>query len=201
MIRDALWARAEGGRATELRPVNPVNFIQHMLCIDLARRGDDAQARAERLECLKHIPAIQGVVYLSDLHMRDHGLEPSFRTGASRFATTIWLSHSWTKADLLNTLATRGHFGYGWRGVEAAASGYFGRPAAELNLTQAAFVASRMGDSGTDPWCEPAAATTIRNRILERMRDNGSIDEDMRHAAAVVPLELAPAPPGHRCGP
>jgi membrane peptidoglycan carboxypeptidase len=139
------------------------------------------------------------VVYLSELHMRDHGLKPSFRTGASRFATTIWLSHAWTKEQLLNTLAARGDFGYGWRGAEAASHGYFGRAAAALDPPQAAFVASRMGDSGTDPWCEPAAATTIRNRILERMRHNGAIGEEARHAAAAVPLALAPPPIDHRC--
>ena len=200
MIRDALWARADGGRATELRPINPISFVRYSACHELAVHSDDPRALAERrAECHKHLPAIRGVEYLSNLHMRDHRLESSFRMGASKFATTIWLTRSWTKEDFLNTLALRGDFGYGWRGAEAAALGYFGRPAAELDLSQAAFIASRIGDLGIDPWCAPVGATTMRNRTLEKMRNNGVIDDDALHAAAAAPLELAPAPVDHRC--
>ena len=201
LLRDALWARADGGRATELRPVNPINFVQHRLCRALAARQDDPQLRVERrTACLKQLPAIQGVDYVSGLHMRDHQLEArSFRMGISQFATAVWLTRSWTKDSLLDTLAARGEFGQGWRGVDAAARGYFGRVATELTLPQAATLASRVGDAGTDPWCETAAATGMRNRILDRMRENGVIDEAAWQAARSARFELAPPPPAHRC--
>ena len=201
LLKEALWARADGGRATELRPVNPINFVQHRVCRALAARQDDPQLRIERrTECLKQLPAIQGVDYLSGLHMRDHQLEArSFRMGISQFATAVWLTRSWTKDSLLATLAARGEFGQGWRGVDAAALGYFGRAASDLTLPQAATLASRIGDSGTDPWCETATATAMRNRILDRMQENGVIDETAWRAARSAPFELAAAPPAHRC--
>ncbi len=201
LLREAIWARADGGPATELRPVNPINFVQHRVCRALAARQDDPKLRVERrTECLKQLPAIPAVDYLSDLHMRDHQLEArSFRMGISQFATAVWLTRSWTKESLLDTLAARGEFGQGWRGVDAAARGYFGREAARLTLPQAAMIASRAGDPGTDPWCETEAATGMRNRILDRMRENGVIDEAAWHAARSAPFELAAAPPAHRC--
>ena len=201
LVREALWARADGGQATELRPINPVNFVQHRVCRALAARQDDPQLRVERrAECLKQLPAIQGVDYLSGLHMRDHQLEAqSFRMGISQFATAVWLTRSWTKDSLLDTLAARGEFGAGWRGVDAASRGYFARSAAELTLPQAAALAALVGDRGTDPWCETDAATGMRNRILDRMRENGVIDEPAWQAARSAPFELAAAPPAHRC--
>ncbi len=61
LLREALWARADGGPATELRPINPINFVQHRVCRALAARQDDPKVRGERrAECLKQLPAIQG---------------------------------------------------------------------------------------------------------------------------------------------
>jgi hypothetical protein len=193
LLREALWARAEGGRATELTAVNPINFIHHRVCRALAARHDVAATRAERrAECLKQLPAIQGVDYLSGLHIREHSVAPGFREGITQFATAVWLTRSWTKDSLLDTMAARGEFGYGWRGVEAAARGYFGRSAAQLTLPQTALIASRIGDSRTDPWCEPEVAIAMRNRILASMRDNGAIPESDFREASTASLELAP---------
>ena len=89
LLREALWARADGGRATELKPVNPINFIHHRVCRALAARHDVAATRAERrAECLKQLPAIQGVDYLSGLHIREHNVAPGFREGITQFATS-----------------------------------------------------------------------------------------------------------------
>ena len=198
LMLEALWARADGGRATELRPVDPVNFVQHRVCRALAIRYDDPKVRGERrAECLKSMPAVQGVDYLSSVHMQDHNVEPrSFRMAIGQFATAVWLTRSWTREEFLNTLAARGDFGYGWRGIDAAARGYFGRAAADLTLPQAALIGSRVGDPVTDPWCEPEAATEMRNRILTRMRENGAIPESDLQAASLSELGLASPPEG-----
>jgi hypothetical protein len=200
LLREALWARANGGPATELRPVNPIAIVQHYTCIELAENVDNPQERAARLaDCRQHLPAIQGVEYLAGVHMRDHHIEPSFRTAIGRVATAVWMTRSWTREEFLDTLATRSEFGPGWRGVEAASRGYFDRAAAELTLPQAAVLAAFVGDRGTDPWCDPEAATGMRNRILDRMRENAVIDEATWDAARSSPFELAAPPPAHRC--
>lgn len=200
LLREALWARANGGPATELRPVNPIAIVQHVACRELAENDEDPQERAERLaRCRKHLPAIQGVEYLAGVHMRDHHIEASLPTALGRVATAVWMTRSWTREEFLDTLATRSEFGPGWRGVEAAARGYFNRAAADLTLPQAAALAALVGDRGTDPWCDPEAGMQMRDRILERLRENGAIDEAAWHAARSAPFELAAPPPAHRC--
>lgn len=198
LMLEALWARADGGRASELRPINPVNFVQHRACRALAIRYDDPKVRGERrADCLKSMPAVQGVDYLSTVHMQDNQVEPrSFRMAIGQFATAVWLTRSWSKEEFLNTLAMRGEFGFGWRGVDAAARGYFDRPVEQLALQETALIASRVGDTRTDPWCEPAAAVDMRNRILMRMRDNGAISASDLQAASSAELRLTSPPEG-----
>lgn len=199
LLSHALWARAGGGRATELRGVNPVNLAGLMVCSHLAGGSDDAQSldAGSLAECAKWQPALQGMEYLAALHGEDHQIRrASFRGGASSMATMLRLSYSWTRDDFLNTLAARADFGYGWKGVDAAAHGFFGRRAVDLTLAQAAFLASRVGDIRTDPWCEPEAATAMRNRVLDRMRDNGAISQAEAQAASVAALSLTSPPEG-----
>ena len=197
LISHALWARAGGGRATELRAVNPINVAGLMVCSNLNGGSDDPQSLdAENLaECAKWLPALQGLEYLSNLHGQDHQVKrASFRGGASSMATMLRLTYSWTRDEFLNTLAAQADFGYGWKGVEAAARGFFGRSAIDLTLAESAFLASRVGDTRTDPWCEPAAATAMRNRVLDRMRINGAVSPTDSQAASVAELGLVPAP-------
>ncbi|MDP2317734.1 MAG: transglycosylase domain-containing protein [Acidobacteriota bacterium] len=197
---EALWARAEGGTATDLNPFRPTNMAQLVVCLARAEGEDDRDLQAEaQAACrTRHMPAFGAVVYLSEQHVRDAGLaEPGFREGHARFVTTIWLARSWTKAELLATLAERGEFGLGFRGLEAAAQGYFGHSAAQLTLPQVAMVASLVGDAGPDPWCEPAEAAGRRHRILERMRDNQTITEQAFLAADRSELNLGTPPVAH----
>ena len=195
LLLDALWARAEGGRADALRPITPISLAQLAACVAMAEGRNDN----ERIDHCRHVmPGLPGVEYLATLHLQDSGVERnSFRGGHGQFATVVWMTRSWSKEDFVNTLAARGRFGNGWRGVEAAARGLFGREAAALTLAQVAVVASRVGDSNADPWCEPEAAGAMRDRILGRMLENGIIDHASFERARAEPLGLA-TPPGNR---
>lgn len=200
LVGDAIWARAEGGRATAIKPINPVNMGQFVFCSERAQHErDETLRRASRAECRTYLPALPAMEYLSDLHLRDAGLEQApFRRGHARLVTTIWLTRSWTKAELVDTLAERGEFGAAFRGVEAAAQGYFGRAAAQLTLPQAATVAGLLANRRTDPWCDPAAAATLRHRVLEGMLDNDAIDAQAYGAADRSELDLGPPPVNHQ---
>lgn len=200
LIGEALWARAEGGTATDLNPFRPLNMAQLLVCMAQAETIDDRDQQAgAQAECrTRYMPAFGAVVHVSGQHLRAAGFtEPGFREGHARFVTTIWLARSWSKADLLATLVERGEFGMGFRGFEAAALGYFGRPAAQLTLPQVAMVAALIGDSRPDPWCDPAEAAKLRHRILERMRDNQAIDEQALLAADRSELNLGAPPAAH----
>ena len=194
VILDALWARAGGGTATSLRPINHITIAQMAACVLQAEGANDN----ERLARCRHVlPAMPGLEYLSALHINDSGGERnSFLGGHGALGTTIWMTRSWTKEEFLNTLAARGIFGFGWRGVTAAAQGYFGRGANALTAAQAAFVASRLGDNRPDPWCDAKASTAMRDRVLDSMRENGALTDDDYRQASAAPLDLAPPPEG-----
>src|SRR5688572_26657889 len=100
LVGEAIWARAEGGRATALKPINPINMGQFVLCQERAQRErDETLRRVSRAQCGTYLPALPAMEYLSDLHLRDAGLEKApFRRGHARLVTTIWLTRSWTKS-------------------------------------------------------------------------------------------------------
>jgi Transglycosylase len=202
LLADALWARANGGQATALTPVTPVSMAQFIACIAIEDFKDTTPGDARRVEaCRGYLPALPGVEYLSGVHMRDANLKPSFREGLGRFSTTIWLTHSWTKAEFLSTLAERAEFRFGFRGTEAAARGFFDRSAADLSLPQAALLAAMIDDLHLDPWCDLTGAAVRRRRVLERMRDDAVIDEAAYQSANVTELGLTTPPATHTpCG-
>ena len=94
-------------------------------------------------------------------------------------------------------MAARADFGFGWRGVDAAAQGFFGRPAGALTLPEAAMIASRLAALEVDPWCDLQGATARRDMTLRQMQANGAIDQASLQEALGQPLELA-SPPGGR---
>jgi hypothetical protein len=197
LIADALWARAEGGRATGFTPITPISMAQFAACVAIEDFKDTTPGDARRVAaCRRYQPALPGIEYLSGVHMRDANLTPSFREGLGRFSTTVWLTHYWTKADFIRTLAERGEVGAGFRGVDAASRGYFGRAAADLTLPEAALIGAFMGDRRVDPWCDPESAAVMRNRVLERMRDNGAVTAAEFEAATVAPIDLTTPPEG-----
>lgn len=197
LIAKALWARAEGGVADALTPITPITMAQFLGCVALEDFKDTTPGDAQRVRaCRSYMPALAGLEYLSTMHMRDARLEPSFREGLGRMSTTIWMTHAWTKAEFLNTLAERGEIGAGFRGVEAAAQGLFRRPSAQLTLPQAALIGGLTGNRRLDPWCELETTMSLRNRVLARMRDDGVIDDTAFQAATLAPLDLAPPPEG-----
>ena len=197
LVADAIWARAGGGRAAELVPITPFSMARLAACVAVEDFKDTTPGDARRIAaCQQYQPALPALEYFSRMHMRDANLPTSFREGLARMSTTIWVTHSWTKRDFLNTLADRGEVGALFRGVDAAAHGYFRRAAAELTLSQAALIGALMGNRRADPWCEPDAAVTARNGILERMHANGAIADADVQATLPAPLGLAPPPEG-----
>jgi hypothetical protein len=194
MLRDALWARVDGGNATTLRAINPLIIARLFACLAQAPGNNDD----ERMRDCRHVmPGFSGIEYIAKLHVEDHGVvRNSFRGSYGHLGTTVWITRSWSKDDFLNALAARGQFGFGWRGVTMAASRYFGTHPSALTLSESAYIASRLAEVGDDPWCHPTTARSQRNALLTRMRENGTIsDADARQASSAV-LEFTTPPEG-----
>lgn len=197
LLKHALWARAGGGRATELRSVNPINVVGQLACRQLSGVPDNPKpehdSRAD--DCAEWLPAMAALEHVSNQHVNDLAVgRNSFRGGAGAFATMLRMSASWTRDDLINTLAARGDFGYGWRGVDAAARGYFRKTPDQLGLHEAAMIAAMVGERYYQPWCHPGGTTAQRNRLLARMHHNGAISDADRRMAEATPLGLASPP-------
>lgn len=97
------------------------------------------------------------------------------------------------KSEILEAYLNRIYLGSGHYGVEAAARGYFGKSASQLDVAESALLA---GLVPCPSLCSPRVALNIarsrRDTILAAMRDNGAITPEQHREAIRRPIELAP---------
>ncbi|MFM9110271.1 MAG: transglycosylase domain-containing protein [Prochlorococcaceae cyanobacterium] len=105
----------------------------------------------------------------------------------------LQLEARFSKRDLLLSYLNRVYLGVGW-GFEDASRRYFGQPAADLRLEQAALLVGLLpSPNGYDPCLSPQAALDARNRVLAKMVETGRIGPDQARQARRRPIRLAPA--------
>lgn len=89
-----------------------------------------------------------------------------------------------SKREILQAYLNRAPYGRGTRGIEAASRVYFGVPARDLTLGQAALLAGLPKcPSRCDPVKDPAAAAARRRTVLGRLLAWGWIDAATRDSA------------------
>src|SRR5438067_9793373 len=94
------------------------------------------------------------------------------------------IEENFSKQKILELYLNRIYFGGGLYGAEAAARGYFGKPARELSLSECATLAGLIkSPNRLSPWTDKAASSDARNYALTRMRDLDYIDNS-KYAAA-----------------
>ncbi len=94
-------------------------------------------------------------------------------------------SKDWILTAYLNTI----YFGNGAYGVGQAAITYFGKPASELTLPEAALLAGIPRDPARyDPVTNPRAAKQRRRMVLDQMLAQGAIAPDQYHEARSAAL-------------
>ncbi|MFL6540911.1 MAG: PBP1A family penicillin-binding protein [Chthoniobacterales bacterium] len=88
------------------------------------------------------------------------------------------------KQKIMELYLNRIYFGGGLYGAEAAARGYFGKPAREMSLAESATIAGVIkSPNRISPWSDKQAAKENRNLALTRMRDLGFISPEKCAAA------------------
>lgn len=103
------------------------------------------------------------------------------------------MERAYSKRVILEHYLNTIYFGSGAYGIEAAAREYFGVPATELTLPQAAMLAGIVqSPSKWDPRRNPQAAVKRRDLVLERMQQEGYIAAEQREAAEAEPLTVGP---------
>ncbi len=93
------------------------------------------------------------------------------------------------KQKIMELYLNRIYFGAGLYGAEAAARGYFGKPAREMTLAESATLAGLIkSPNRLSPWTDKEASRESRNVALSRMRDLGFISAEKMAAAQAEPV-------------
>ncbi|MFM7360820.1 MAG: transglycosylase domain-containing protein [Cyanobium sp.] len=103
----------------------------------------------------------------------------------------LQLEARFSKHDLLLSYLNRVYLGAGW-GFEDGARRFFGRPAARLQLEEAALLVGLLpSPNGRDPCFHPQTALAARNQVLDKMAATGRISADQARGAKRRPIRLA----------
>jgi 1A family penicillin-binding protein len=88
------------------------------------------------------------------------------------------IESSYTKPQILELYLNKVYFGDGLYGVEAASRGYFGKPAHDLSLAEAALLAGLVKSPSTyAPTVKMDRAVARRNVVLQVMHEIGAIND------------------------
>jgi penicillin-binding protein 1A len=173
-----------GGAAVALRDLPP-HLPQAFLAIEDRRfyqhRGIDAfgVARAVLANLLRRNVA-QGGSTITQQLAKNLFLtqERTFDRKLQELVLALWLEHKFTKPEIFELYLNRVYFGAGAYGVEAAAQRYFGKPARQVTLAEAAMLAGLVkSPSRLSPARNPDGAERRAHLVLMAMVDAGFIGE------------------------
>lgn len=136
---------------------------------------------------------VQGGSTLTQQLSKNVFLSPdkTLRRKAQEMLMAIWLERSFTKDEILELYLSKVYFGSGAWGLEAASKRYFDKPAAELNLSEAAMLAGLLrAPSRLNPVSNPEGAAKRTAVVINLMRKQGLIDEEMRALALSYPIRI-----------
>ncbi len=109
----------------------------------------------------------------------------------------LWLERRFSKTEILELYLNRVYFGSGAYGVEAAAQRYFGKPAREVKVAEAAMLAGLVkSPSRLAPSRNPDGAERRARAVLAAMTELGFVTETMAKAALAQPARAKPAGAG-----
>lgn len=117
--------------------------------------------------------------------------ERTLRRKVQEALLALWLETQFTKDQILTAYLNRVYLGAGTYGVDAAARTYFDRPAAEVDLYQAAILAGLLrAPSRYSPASNPDLAEARARTVLLAMADVGFIPRE----AVERPRQAVPMP-------
>lgn len=125
------------------------------------------------------------------------GDKRGWRRKLPEFFITLHLEQRLTKEQIFEYYANSidvGHQGSFWvRGFAQGAQAYFGKDLREITLPEAALLAGLpQGPSIYDPFRYPERALSRRNLVLNAMRENGKINEELYKETIALPLGVKP---------
>ncbi|WP_082731550.1 MULTISPECIES: transglycosylase domain-containing protein [unclassified Sphingomonas] len=105
------------------------------------------------------------------------------------------IERKFTKDQILELYLNKVYFGGGAYGIDAASRRFFGHPATQLSLSEAAVIAGLVkAPSRYSPTADAEAAIDRASVVLDLMVETGAITADEAAAAAPQSVKLAPEP-------
>ena len=120
---------------------------------------------------------------------RSEATPRSMRGKLGQMFSALRLERGADKGQILETYLNTAPYGGNLVGAEAASRRWFGKPASELVLSEAALLAGMpKSPTALNPLRHPERALARRNLVLAQMREAGFIDAAERQQAAAAPL-------------
>ena len=120
--------------------------------------------------------------------------DKAYRRKLQEIVLATRVEETFTKDEILEMYLNKAYFGDGLYGVEAAALGYFGKHARDIDVAESALLAGLVKSPSTyAPTVNAERAMARRNLVLRVMRDSGAIDAPTYDAARAKRLVLKDA--------
>ena len=117
------------------------------------------------------------------------GREQTYLRKLKEATMAVKIERDYSKQKILEFYLNTVYFGRGAYGAEAAAQTYFKKPARELDLAEAAYLAGVIRSPNRfQPETNPTGVATIKNQVLLAMWNAGFIDREKLDAATRVDL-------------
>jgi penicillin-binding protein 1A len=115
--------------------------------------------------------------------------DKSIKRKIKEAALSIQIEQRYTKDEILGMYLNQAYFGARAYGIEAAAQTYFGKPTKDLNIADAALLASMpKAPSVYSPFKNPEKARERRSIVLKEMADHHFITEAQYREADNIPV-------------
>ena len=116
--------------------------------------------------------------------------DKSFRRKVQETLLAIQIERHYTKQQIFAMYANQIYLAHGNYGFEAASEFYFGHPASQLKLAEAALLAGMIRGPSYSPILHAQRALQRRNWVIERMAHEGKITPREAQEAVKQPLAL-----------
>ena len=153
---------------------------------------------------LKSMRLAQGASTVTQQLARNLFLHPdkTIKRKVQEALLALQIEREYTKPEILRFYCNQIYMGHGRYGLEAASRYYFGKPARELTLPEAATLAGVIQrPEALSPLRHPDRAMRRRNYVLRRMVEEGYIDQQTADAVGAQPLTTAARGESHDIAP
>ncbi len=118
--------------------------------------------------------------------------EITFNRKLREAMTAVQIERTYTKEEILTYYLNTVYFGKGAYGIEAAANTFFSKSSKELNLDECAvLVATLKSPANYDPVDSPENSKNRRNLVLNAMREENYITQEVYNTSVNNPIKVA----------